>query len=356
MSEPIRVAVVGLGIGQSHLTAYQELGDQYQVVALCDVDEARGQTVAAQFGAPPLYTRLEDALARDDVEVVDLCTPPFLHFEQIQAALAAGKHVVCEKPLVGSLREVDALQTAAQAAGRVVMPIFQYRFGHGLQKLKWLVEQGIAGQAYVSTVETMWRRRAAYYAVPWRGRWATELGGALLGHALHTHDMLTYILGPVQRVYARTSTRVNPIETEDCAAITLELADGSLATCAVTLGSSHEISRHRFCFSELTAESNTRPYTNSHEPWTFTPDTPDAAARIEAALADFDPLPERFPGQFHRFYQALRHDAPLPVTLDDARQALELVTALYYSSHLGAPVSLPLDPAHPYYAGWHSTL
>ncbi|MCW5849098.1 MAG: Gfo/Idh/MocA family oxidoreductase [Anaerolineae bacterium] len=355
MSEPIRVAVVGLGIGQSHLTAYQELPDQYQVVAVCDVNVERGQQVAAQFGGLPLLTRFEDVLARDEVEVVDLCTPPFLHFEQIQAALAAGKHVACEKPLVGSLREVDALQAASDAAGRVVMPIFQYRFGHGLQKLKWLVERGVAGQAYVSTVETMWRRRAAYYAVPWRGRWATELGGTLLGHALHTHDMLTYILGPVARVYARASTRVNAIETEDCAAITLEMADGSLATCAVTLGSSEEISRHRFCFSELTAESNTRPYTNSHEPWTFTPDTPEAAARIETALAEFDPLPERFPGQFYRFYQALRHGAPLPVTLGDARQALELVTAMYYSSATAAPVTLPLGPDHPYYPGWQPT-
>ena len=352
MSDPIRVGVVGLGIGKSHLAAYAALPDQYRVVALCDVDPERGAQVAAQFGHPALYTRLEDMLARDEVEIVDLCTPPFLHFEHIQAALAAGKHVTCEKPLVGSLREVDALRAAASEAGRVVMPIFQYRFGHGLQKLKRLVEQGVTGAAYVSTVETLWRRRPAYYAVPWRGRWATELGGALLGHALHTHDMLTYILGPVGRVYARAITRVNAIETDDCAAISLDMADGSLATCAVTLGSAQEISRHRFCFNHLTAESNTQPYSNSQEPWTFTPDSPEAAASMEAALADFDPLPEGFAGQFHRFHQALREGAPMPVTLDDARQALELVTAMYYSSQTVAPVTLPLGPDHPYYAGW----
>src|SRR5439155_21418471 len=163
-----------------------------------------------------------------------------------QAVLAAGKHAVCEKPLVSSLREVDELVRAEARSGKRIMPIFQYRFGHGLQKLKLLIAEGLAGTAYLATVETAWRRRAAYYAVPWRGKWATELGGALLGHAIHAHDMLCYVLGPVKSVFARTTTRVNPIEVEDTAAIVLEMANGALASLSVTLGSPAEISRHRF--------------------------------------------------------------------------------------------------------------
>src|SRR5690606_16491448 len=125
--------------------------------------------------------------------------------------LAAGKHAICEKPLVGSLKQVDELAIAEQQSRRRLMPIFQYRFGHGLQKLKYLIQEGLAGTSYLSTVETSWRRRSAYYDVPWRGKWATELGGAVLGHAIHTHDMLCYVLGPVKQVFARTNTRVNPI-------------------------------------------------------------------------------------------------------------------------------------------------
>ncbi len=164
--------------------------------------------------------------------------------------------------------------------------------------------------------------------------------------------MLTYIAGPVRRLYAHLTTRVNPIEVEDCAAIALELADGSPATLAVTLGSTTEITRHRFCFSNLVAESNTRPYSNSAEPWTFSGDTPELAARIEAALAHFTPLPEGFAGQFYRFHEALLHGAELPVTLADARAALELITAIYTSGRSGQAVELPIGDAHPNYAGW----
>ena len=288
----------------------------------------------------------------DDLDVIDICTPPQAHFAQIQQTLAAGKHAICEKPLVGSLAEVDQLTAAEARSGRRVMPIFQYRFGHGLQKLKTLVDAGLAGRAYLVTVELAWRRRAEYYAVPWRGTWRTELGGTLLSHAIHTLDMLCYVAGPVTNVFARTATRVNPIEVEDCAAVSLELADGALATLAVTLGSVAQITRHRFCFEQLTAESNTQPYRNSSDPWTFTGDTPEASARIEAALAHFEPLPEGFEGQFYRFHAALRDGTPLPVGLVDARAALELVTAMYVSARSGQAVALPLGNEHPAYAGW----
>ncbi len=120
----------------------------------------------------------------------------------------------------------------------------------------------------------------------------------------------------------------------------------------MTTGSTVEISRHRFCFSGLTAESNTRPYHNSHDPWTFTGDSPEIQTGIEATLAEFQPLPERFTGQFYRYHQALRHHTELPVTLADARAALELITAIYHSAETGQPVELPLGQDHPKYSGW----
>src|SRR5215470_17702741 len=151
-----------------------------------------------------------------DVDVIDLCTPPYLHGEQVLLGLAAGKYMICEKPLVGSLREEDELIAAEAASGRLVMPIFQYRFGHGLQKLRLLVDRGLAGRAYLTTVETSWLRGAEYFSVPWRGKWSTELGGTIVTYAIHAHDVLCYILGPVKSVFARTTTRVYPTETDDC--------------------------------------------------------------------------------------------------------------------------------------------
>ena len=110
------------------------------------------------------------------------------------------------------------------------MPILQYRFGRGIQKLRLLVDAGITGRPYVANVDVAWRRGADYYAVPWRGTWEGELGGVLTSHALHALDMTMFILGQPVAVWARTTTLVNDVETEDCAAITLRWADGSLAT------------------------------------------------------------------------------------------------------------------------------
>jgi predicted dehydrogenase len=347
----LKVAVVGLGIGTHHLRAYEALPERFEVVALCDLDEQKLAEAAAQHGATP-YTDFDALLQESDAEVIDLCTPPHLHYPQTRRVLEGGRTAICEKPLVGSLAEVDALAALERQTGQRVMPIFQYRFGHGLQKLKFLSDQGVVGRALTATVETSWRRRAAYYDVPWRGKWATELGGALISHAIHAHDMLSYILGPVRRVAAFTATRVNPIEVEDCASIALEFADGSLASLSVTLGSAAEITHHRFCFQNLVAESNLAPYNNSAEPWTFTPDTPEQGERLAAALGAFVPPPEGYAGQFSRLYDALTQGGPLPVALSDARASLELVSAIYEAAEHGSVVELPLTEGHPRYASW----
>jgi predicted dehydrogenase len=341
MRNRLRVAVVGVGIGGAHVRAYRELSEQFEVVALCDLDLQRAQTVADANDIAVVTPHFDELCQRDDIDIVDLCTPPFLHFAQIQQALAAGKHVICEKPLVRSVQEIDELIVAQANAGRVVMPIFQYRFGHGLQKLKFLADCGLVGRAYLATAEVAWRRRADYYAVPWRGKRETEFGGTVLIHAIHAIDMLSYILGPVRSVFAHTTTRVNPIEVEDCAVVGFEMADGSLASLAVTLGSTVEITRHRFCFANLTAESHTHPYTNASDPWTFTSDTAAASAQIAAALAEFRPQPEGFAGQFSRLAHALASNGPLPVSLYDARAALTLIDALYESAATGGRITLP---------------
>ena len=174
-------------------------------------------------------------------------------------------------------------------------------------------------------------------------------------HAIHSHDMLCSVVGPVKSVFARTATRVNPIETEDCAAVSIEMTDGSLATLSATLGSRPEISRLRFCFENLTAESSLAPYQPSFDPWTFTGASPQMDAEIEAALADFEPAPELYAGQFARFHTALENGGDPPVTLADARASLELLTAIYHSSQTGEPVALPIGADHPKFEGWLPT-
>lgn len=352
MTELLRVGIVGSGIGRGHVEAFQSLPDQFSVPAICDVNESRARALASECSIPRLTTDMTELCRMDDLDVIDICTPSHLHYEQVLLALDARKHVICEKPVAGSLKQVDELVVAEKQSGKRVMPIFQFRFGHGAQKLKLLIDEGIAGRAYLTTAETAWRRKADYYAVPWRGKWETELGGSMVTLAIHAHDLVRYIVGPARSVFARTATLVNPIETEDCVAASLEMADGSLCALSVTTGSAQQISRHRFCFSNLTAESHTQPYSNTSDPWKFTGDSPELQQRIDETLTRLIPLPEGFAGQFYRFYHALQDNSELPVTLADARASLELITAVYYSAHTRAVVDLPIDRDHPWYAGW----
>lgn len=337
---PLGVAVVGLGVGVAHLWAWKRVPKHFTVAAVCDHDTNRLAATAARFPAAVAVTDLDELIGRDGIDVIDLCTPPSLHLDQIIRILRAGQHVVCEKPLVGSVEEVDELLAVERETGRRVMPIFQYRFGSGLQKLRHLVDAGVTGPLHTATIEVSWRRRADYYAAPWRGTFEGELGGVLLTHAVHALDMLTTVAGPVRAVSARTATRINDVETEDCAAAALELEGGALATLSATLGSSAEITRHRFCFSNVTAESNTEPYTNASDPWTFTPDTPAAGAAIDAALATFEPAAENFLGQFERYGVAMQNGTELPVTLADARAAIAVVRAMYDSASSRREIAL----------------
>jgi predicted dehydrogenase len=347
----LRVGVVGAGIGRAHIEALYSLPDQYEVLALCDTDGERARALAEEKGIPRFSTRPSDLCRMDDLDVIDVCTPSYLHVAQSLEALAAGKHVVCEKPVAGSLREIDDLIEAEGQAGRRLMPIFQNRFGHGVEKLKLLVDEGVTGALYLATIETAWRRRASYYA-SWHGKWATELGGALVTLAIHAHDVLYYVCGPAKRVFARTATYVNPIETEDTVSASLEMKAGGLASLSVTTGSSAQLSRWRFCFSQLSAESHAGSDALAPDPWRFTADSDEAEARVAAALSQYEPLPVGFGGQFYRLHAALRDGSELPVTLADARASLELITALYHSARTGADVAMPITADHPLYDGW----
>jgi predicted dehydrogenase len=351
--ELLRVAVVGCGVGRNHIAqGYLHHPDKFRVEVLCDVDAARLEAVGREFSIPRRTGSFDQVLRTDDVDIVDICTPVALHFGQIRAALAAGKEVVCEKPLVASLAEVDQVIEAEQTAVGRVMPVFQYRFGNGVQKARRIIELGIVGKPYLATVETAWKRTAKYYETPWRGRRATERGGVLLMHAIHNHDLLTWLMGPVASVFARTSTRVNPIEVEDCAVASLVMQSGALASLAATLGSHREISRLRLCFEHVTFESAPTAYSPGDNPWEIVPASPEAEGRISAALAGYKAVPSHYEGQFAAYHAALATGALLPVTLADARSSLELVNALYHSAANSAVVGLPIVANHPAYDSW----
>lgn len=353
MSRVYTVAVVGGGIGRSHIIeGYEPNKDRFRVIAVCDLDQTRRDGLADEFGIERRVENFDDLLAMDDLDIIDVCTPPMVHYPMVMAALKAGKHVICEKPLVGSLAQVDEVIAQEKVSKGRLMPVFQYRFGNGIQQVKAIIDAGLAGKPYVGTVETLWRREAKYYEVPWRGKWKTELGGVLMGHAIHPHDIFCYLMGSPKSLFGRVATRVNPIEVEDCVSASLEMESGALASFTASLGSADEITRIRLAFENVTIESDHEPYDPGKALWKILPRNEATKAAIETLLADWQDVPSRFNTQMRRFWDALETGGPLPVTSADSRRALEIVTAFYQSSETHAEVSFPIGPDHPKYLSW----
>lgn len=348
----IRVAVIGAGIGAEHLAAYATMPDHYAVQLIVDRDLTRAIPLAQKYGAPvaaDIGAALDDPL----IDVIDICLPPQMHVPGTLQALAAGKHVICEKPLATSLADAYTVKAAAAEAGKHVFPVFQYRFGQAFSNLRTLIDSGLAGVPKAASLETHWARDAGYYANGWRGTWATECGGAVLCHAIHAHDLLVHFFGPVAAVSAHVSTLVNPIETEDTAAITFQMHNGALATSSVCLGAAQDETRMRLIFEHLTATSGTAPYTPGAGAWQFQARTPSDQPAIDAALAGAAPVPSGFEGFLNSVAATLETGVPATIDLTDGIASVELVTAIYHAARTDRSVALPLSRTHPLTKGWH---
>jgi len=352
----ITVAILGAGIGSAHLEGYLALPERYKVKYICDLDAARAQSIIddkdGENSSILVNSDIKAVLADDEIDLVDVCLPPHLHHPVSMDALNAGKHVVCEKPLVPSLAEADELIEAAKSAGRVLSPVFQYRFGKSMSQLQALQDAGLTGKAYSASMETHWNRDKAYYDVSWRGTWVGENGGAVLGHAIHNHDLLTTILGPIARLSAMTATRVNDIEVEDCAAISFEMESGALVTSSITLGAANDTSRIRVVFEGITAESGTAPYAPATDDWTFTARDPEQQARVDEIVSSISDVRDGFAGFFDELANQIAGEEHRAVTIEDGRRSIELVAAIYQSSRTKKTIELPLGDNAQLYNGW----
>ncbi|MEM6466721.1 MAG: Gfo/Idh/MocA family oxidoreductase, partial [Pseudomonadota bacterium] len=333
----IRVAILGAGIGQEHLEGYKALPDLFDVAMVVDRDQERLSQLEGDFVRE---SEVNAARTACEIDLVDICLPPDLHVPVSIDALGAGKHVICEKPLATSLADVDRVEAAVKTSGKSLFPVFQYRFAPAFRALAALKAEGLLGTPHVASVETHWSRHADYYAVPWRGTWAGERGGALLGHAIHAHDLLSWLMGSVREVSASTATRINPIETEDCAALSLRMEGGALATSSVTLGAARDESRVRLVYEGLTATSDVAPYAPGTGAWRFDARNADHQARVDEVVQAAAPGHNGFAGFLESVALSLQGTGA-SVSLADARASIELVTAAYQSAAEARPVSLP---------------
>ncbi|MFJ5533218.1 Gfo/Idh/MocA family oxidoreductase [Streptomyces sp. NPDC093261] len=354
----IRAALVGTGAiaRGSHLPALARLAEEgeTEVVAAVDIDAGSVEQLCAESGIPHPYTDLGRMLEEQRPDLVSICTPPVLHREQTVAALRAGAWVWCEKPPVPTLADFDAVEAAEGTdGGPFAAIVFQHRFGSGARHVGRLLAEGTLGRPLVAHCQTTWYRNAAYYAVPWRGRWRTEGGGPAMGHGIHQMDLLLDLLGPWSEVRAMAGRLVHAVETEDVSTALVRFRNGALATVVNSVLSPDEVSRIRIDCERATVEL-THLYGHRNDNWRITP-APDVPEEEAAAWRDFGAdVPSSHLAQLRELVAAMRAGVRPRSSGADGRTSLELITALYKSAFTDTTVRVGgIRPGDPYYAALH---
>ena len=223
-------------------------------------------------------------------------------------------------------------------------PVFQYRYGKHILILKDLISKGKTGEPIVASSEVHWNRDEEYYNVPWRGSWEREGGGAILSHAIHSHDLLSYFFGNIKSVSANISTLVNQIETEDCASIAMTTESGALITSSITLGAAKNTTRLKLVFEEISVESGNNPYAPGDDEWIYTARDPKGPMTLEVPvdsklLEAGDHNGSTF-YQHEKFAQVLRGKQSVEVSLQDGIKAVMVGLAAQRSIETGEAIDL----------------
>ncbi len=230
----IRIGLLGCGnISDTHARAAALVPD-VEVVAYWGRDPAKVSALAQRYGGKGCRT-LDEFLGHRPMDLVVVGTPSGVHAEHAQAAAQQGLHVLVEKPLDVTTARIDGLTAECDRAGVKLGVIYQDRAAPDLNWLKRLIARGGLGRPIVASARVRWYRPPEYYAGSrWRGTWGLDGGGALMNQGIHTIDLLLWLLGDVDRVYATTRTASHAIAVEDTAAACLEFAGGAVATLEAT--------------------------------------------------------------------------------------------------------------------------
>ncbi len=333
--------IVGAGvIGAVHAEAIGMVPGA-RLVAVTDAVPERAKELARGYGCAA-EPDLGALIARPDVDVVSVCVPSGLHAEVGTQAVAAGKHLVVEKPIDVTLEAADRLIGAARAAGVAVTVISQHRFDTGLDELRRLLDTGALGTLVLGEASTKWYRTQAYYdSAAWRGTWALD-GGSLMNQGIHYVDLLRWCMGPVTEVTAVCATQAHQIEVEDTALAIVRFASGALGTIvsstAVYPGFPQRL--------EITGTEGTVIVEDGRivrrALRTGPPGQDAAGPGPDDAAADPGGIdPASHAAQIADLLGAIDQGRQPSVTAESARDALEIVCAVYESARDGRTVVIP---------------
>jgi predicted dehydrogenase len=337
----------GGGISDTHARAAAAVPD-LRVVAVCGKDDGRVRALAERHGAAA-YTDRAAFLQHRPMELVAIGTPSGVHADDVEAAAAAGLHVLCEKPLDITTARIDHMLGAVARAGVALGVFFQDRCTPDLLAVKDAITAGRLGRPILADARVKWYRPPEYYANSlWRGTWALDGGGAVMNQGVHTVDLLLWLLGDVRRVYAKALAALHPIEVEDTAVAVLEFASGVVATLEATTaawpGYDRRVSISGTLGTVVIEQARVARW-DLRETTTLVGAAGGAvAAPVQAggAAASTHVVADASPHRrvFEDFVAALDAGRPPRVDGREGRRSVALIEALYASSRTGQPVDL----------------
>ncbi len=344
----LKWGIVGVaGIGTSHAKALKDM-EGVELYAACDVVPEALDNFCEQFGVPYRFTDYGEFL-KSDVEAVSICTPHFLHAEQVIAALEAGKHVLCEKPLAISVSETDAIVAAAQKAKGKSGVVFQHRLDPPVQAVKKVLPE--LGELVRGFYECHHFRTMTYYRQgKWRGTWWGEGGGVLINQAIHDLDVLVFLLDLPKRLTSRLSNwGHNGIEVEDLATAVFEWDNGAhfvvhISSVASALPSRLEITGNNATIIQEGRSVRLGRYTTPLRQ--FLEESPEVWGSPKAVWEDIPvdmSIPHGHKDAVQQFAKAILTGGEPLVSIPEGAKSVELVNAMILSHFTGAPVSIPVD-------------
>ena len=359
----LEIWVKQLGIGligcgsialSAHIPALRRLTSVARLVTICDVRADVAEQTARQLGSG-WTTDFHQLLADPQIDVVIITTPEFLHAEQTIAALEAGKHVLCEKPMAATLGEADAMLAASRKANVRFMVAHSRRFTARYQAIREILDAGSIGVP-VLVRENERRPRAQYAALnlpvdiwepdpgakrPWKDL-ARYSGGVARGHAIHEMDLFRWFAGSeAQRVYAESKITLAGREVPDAISVQVTFANGVLAACDL-----YSQAPSSYPYYHQLEIVGTEGVLRARDTDMITLTRFDAQGmHFPTAYGSLLHIDDAYVTEQRIFFDAVNHDTPLPLDPTDARAALEMALAATYSASTGQEVSLPFVDA-----------
>ncbi|HAR62877.1 MAG TPA: oxidoreductase [Candidatus Margulisbacteria bacterium] len=346
MENKVRFALIGCGrVSYKHINALKNIKTA-QLVSICDLVEDRARKKADETGVP-WYTNYREMLKNEIIDVVIILTESGIHAKiAVDVAHNYQKHIVVEKPMALKLEDADAMIEACDQAGLKLFVVKQNRYNLPVKKLREALETGRLGKLVLGTVRVRWCRDQAYYDQdPWRGTWAMD-GGVFTNQASHHIDLLQWMMGPVESVFARTATMLHNIETEDTGVAVIKFVNGALGVIeATTCARPQDLEGSISILGENGTVEIGGFAANQMKIWQFKNSFPED----EAVVEKYSTMPPNVYGFGHEEFlkkvvHSINQNRKALIDGIEGRKSLEIINALYESTETGKEVFLRFKP------------